>query len=287
MVKGIYIPLITPFLNDKVDEPSLRKLVNHYLELGVQGFVPLGTTGEAPCIREDEHKRILHIVLEEVDGAVPVYAGYGGNDTYKVKHGLRQFRSMGLSGILSVSPYYNRPSQEGIIQHFQTIAESSSLPIILYNIPYRTGRNMTNETILKLAEHENIIGLKDACGDLSQSVQFLMDRPKDFSVLCGEDIQLLAHLAHGADGGILASAHLQTESFLRIYHLMVRNNGQKALDHFRSLVPMIKLLFEEPNPAPIKYILQQRGQITSDEVRLPLLKVTDSLKAKLDILGGK
>jgi 4-hydroxy-tetrahydrodipicolinate synthase len=187
-----------------------------------------------------------------------------------------------VDGILSVSPYYNRPDQRGIFEHFKKISESTSLPVILYNIPYRTGRNMENDTILKLAELKNIVGIKDSCGIANQTIDLLASKPEGFSVFTGEDILFLTNLVHGGDGGILASAHLYTEKFMNIFRFMKENKCQSALDEWKPLIKIIQLLFKEPNPAPLKYLLQQQNLITSDEVRLPLVGISEGLKKELD-----
>ena len=189
-----------------------------------------------------------------------------------------------VDGILSVSPYYNRPDQRGIYEHFNAISQSTELDIMLYNIPYRTGRNIENETLFKLAEKKNIIGVKDASGDYNKTIDLLLNRPEGFSVLTGEDNLFYSSLLFGGDGGIMASAHLRTKDFIKVYNDIKNNDHKEALKTWRELSKFIPLLFKEPNPTPIKYILEQKGLIDSGEVRLPLVEITNELKKELEFL---
>jgi 4-hydroxy-tetrahydrodipicolinate synthase len=282
-LEGVWIPLVTPFQDDRVDYPSYRKLIEHYSSKPIAGLIPLGTTGESPATSDDEFEEVLEKTMEYNGNKVPVYAGVGGSYTTKVVRQLKIAEKYGLQGILSVSPYYNRPDQRGIFEHFRRISESTALDIILYNIPYRTGRNMENDTIRRLAEFGNIRGLKDCSGSLEQTTQLLLHRPhKEFSILTGEDALFYTTLALGGDGGILASANLQTERFLEVYRRMRSNDHQGAWQVWREMAGFIPLLFGEPNPAPLKYCLYRLGLISSAETRLPLTGISDQLKARLD-----
>lgn len=281
-LNGVYIPLVTPFLDGQVDYDSYARLVEHYAAKNVSGLIPLGTTGESPAITDDEYERIVEKTLEIAGGRVPVYVGLGGNYTDKVIAHIKAIEKYGVDGILSVAPYYNRPDQRGMYRHFLKISEATDLDIIIYNIPYRTGRNIENDTLRKLAELPNIIGLKDSCGDIRQTTELLLDRPDDFSILTGEDALYYTTLALGGDGGILASAHLNTEDFLGIYERIKLNDHRGALEIFRPLAKFIPLLFAEPNPAPIKYCLKKQGLIASGEVRLPLVDISPELASRLD-----
>ncbi|MDH7479669.1 MAG: 4-hydroxy-tetrahydrodipicolinate synthase [Syntrophomonadaceae bacterium] len=281
-VEGIWLPIITPFSNDKVDYSSYKKLVNHYIKKGVTGIIPLGTTGESPTVAEDEFEKVVDKTVEYVNGRVPIYVGVGGNYTKKVLKMLKLVEKYEVKGILSVSPYYNRPDQRGIYQHFKQLSEATKLDIIVYNIPYRTGRNIENETIYKLAELKNIVALKDASGDAKQSMELLLNPPSDLSILTGEDMFFYVTMTHGGQGGILASAHIGTEYFLEVYRLVKQNDHQAAYQVWKKLAAFIPLLFKEPNPAPIKYYLMKQGLIKSSETRLPLVEITDGLKAQLE-----
>lgn len=281
-VNGVWIPIITPFINDRIDYASYKNLVEHYVQQGVSGIIAGATTGESPVLTERESEELANKTLEYVNGRVPVYYGIGGNCTKEMVERIRTFENLYIQGVLSVSPYYNRPDQRGIYEHFKKISESTTLPIVLYNIPYRTGRNMENDTILKLAELQNIVGIKDSCGNVSQTIELLSNKPDNFSVLTGDDLMYFTLLAHGGDGGILASAHINTSKYINIYNLMQANNYQDALKVWKQLTGIIPLLFTEPNPAPLKYILQQQSLITSAELRLPLVEITDNLKRQLN-----
>lgn len=281
-IQGVWLPMITPFVGEQVDFQSLKKMVDFYIAKGIHGIMPLATTGESPTIAEDEYEAILAKTLEYVDGRVPVIVGLGGNDTKKVVKQLKTVEKYKVNGILSVCPYYNRPAQQGIYEHFLKISEATDLDIVLYNIPYRTGVNIENETIHHLAELQNIVGLKDACGDAKQSMNLLLNRPEDFSILTGEDILYYFSLTLGGDGGILASAHLKTETFIDIYEKVKNNDHQNALKSWQKLSEVIPLLFEEPNPTPIKYVLCKLGLISSAEVQLPLTPISAGIQKKLD-----
>lgn len=281
-VDGIWVPLVTPFKDGKVDYESYKNLVNYYIEKGVTGLMPLGTTGESPTVAEEEYEEILAKTMEYNNGRVPVFVGLGGNNTVKVVEKLKVVEKHKVQGILSVCPYYNRPDQRGIFEHFKMLSEATNLDIIIYNIPYRTGRNIENETIHRLAELKNVVGIKDACGDFKQSMNLLLDPPKDFSILTGEDAFLYSTLLLGGNGGVLASAHLKTETFLDVYNLVKNNDHQAAFEKWKEVAPIIPLLFEEPNPAPIKYCLSKMNLIKSPEIRMPLLEITDVLRKKLD-----
>lgn len=281
-IQGVYVPLITPFKNDKVDYDSYKRMIDHYVNKNISGIVPLGTTGESPTISEYEYEEIIEKTMEYDNGHVPVFVGVGGNDTKKVVNQLKLVEKYKVDGILSVCPYYNRPDQRGIYQHFLKISEATDLNIIIYNIPYRTGRNIENETIHKLAELRNVVGLKDSCGDIKQTTNLLLDPPKGFSILTGEDALFYTTLTLGGDGGILASSHLNTEDFIDVYNAVKSNDHQSALEKWKVLSKFIPMLFEEPNPAPLKYCLKKLGIIDSDEARLPLTEITDNLKNRLD-----
>ena len=281
-VKGLWVPVVTPFENDELDMVSYEKLVNHYINEGVHGLMPLGTTGETPTLSEKEYEEIVSKTMEVVNGRVPVIIGLGGNCTRSVIDKLKVAEKHKAQGILSVSPYYNRPDQRGIYEHFKKISESTDLDIVLYNIPYRTGRNMENETILRLSEEKNIVGVKDASGDFNKTIELLLNKPDEFSVLSGEDNLFYSSLLLGGDGGVTASAHLKTRDFIKVYDYIQNNDAKAALEIWKEISPMIPLLFKEPNPTPIKYMLKKMGLINSDEVRLPLVPISQELRNELD-----
>jgi 4-hydroxy-tetrahydrodipicolinate synthase len=283
-IKGIWLPIVTPFKDDKIDLKSYERLVNHYINEGVDGIMPVATTGEVPTLSEEEYEAILEKTMELTEGKVGVFPGLGGYNTKALINKLKLVEKYKVDGILSVSPYYNRPDQRGIYEHFNAISESTDLDIVVYNIPYRTGRNIENETLFKLAEKKNIIGVKDASGDFNKTIDLLLNRPEGFSVLSGEDAFFYNALLLGGDGGIMASAHLRTKDFIKVYNDIQNNDYKEALRTWKDLGRIIPMLFKEPNPTPIKYILEQKGQIDSGEVRLPLVEITEELKKELQIL---
>lgn len=279
---GVWVPIITPIKNNEVDFVSFKRMIEHYISEGVTGIMPLATTGESPTLTEVEYEKVLEKTMEFVNKRTPVVVGLGGNNTKKLTEQVKVLEKYKVDGILSVSPYYSRPDQRGIYNHFKTLAEATALDIILYNIPYRTGRNMENETINKLAEIKNIVGLKDACGNFNQTYDLLMNRPKDFTILTGEDNYFYSTLALGGDGGIMASSHLNTEVYVKVFELAKANDFNGALQEWKKVCDIIPLLFAEPNPAPLKYSLKKIGLIDSDEIRLPLMNITEDLERKLD-----
>jgi len=281
-MKGIWLPIITPFINGEVDYISFKKLIIHYINKGITGIIPLGTTGECPAIEPDEFDKIVQKTVETVNGKIPVYVGIGGNYTKKVITQIKHTEQFNINGILSVCPYYNKPDQRGLYEHFKIIAENTSLPVIIYNIPYRTGVNMSNETLFKLAEIKNIVGVKDSCADTNQSIELIRNKPEGFYVFTGDDVFFYNNLANGGDGGIMASAHLNTAKYINIFRLMHQNKYQEALKIWKDISEIIHYLFKEPNPAPLKYVLSKMSLIKTDEVRLPLVKITNSLQSHLD-----
>lgn len=281
-VSGVWVPLITPFVDGEVDFASYGRLVEHYIGKGVDGLIPLGTTGESPALEEDETSRILEETLKIAAGRVPVFAGIGGNATNKVIKTIKRIEPLGFDGLLSVCPYYNRPTQQGLVEHFSAIADTTGKDILVYNIPYRTSVNLENETLFRLAELPNIIGIKDSSGIIQQSLDLLAGRPDGFGVLTGEDTMFYTMLSNGADGGILASCHIATERFVEIARLMAANDHRGARSIWATLAPVMPLLFREANPMPIKYCLWREGLIASPECRLPLGRISDGLAAELD-----
>jgi 4-hydroxy-tetrahydrodipicolinate synthase len=283
--QGIWLPLITPFKDGAFDETSARRLARHYVTEAIDGFILGATTGEGLTVDEDEIVRYAEICRAEIDASprrVSLYLGLSGSDTRKLIKMLANTSTWPVDGYLIVSPYYTRPSQLGLYRHFATLAENTARPIMLYNIPYRTGVNLGNEQMLRLAEISNIVGVKDCCADAAQSFDLLRDRPENFAVLTGEDALLHNALTQGADGGVVASAHVQTQAFAAVRNQMLRGDHAGALSAWRALVDLPRLLFAEPSPAPIKHWLWREGLIDSPEVRLPMTTVSDGLAARID-----
>ena len=280
-LSGIFLPLITPFRDGELDEPSLRRLVAHYARSPLDGFVLAATTGEGLTLDENETERLVATTAAEAGGR-PVFLGLDGSDTRKLVGRLGETRSWPIAGYLIACPYYSRPSQEVLRRHFTRLAEHAEKPILLYNIPYRTAVNLANETLLRLAELTSIVGVKDCCADAAQSYDLLRQRPPGFAVLTGEDSLFYGALAHGADGGVLASAHVDAEAFAALRSAVTAGDGAGALARWRELVDLTRLLFAEPSPAPIKHWLWRQGLIASPELRLPMTGVSPALAGRLD-----
>jgi 4-hydroxy-tetrahydrodipicolinate synthase len=282
---GLWLPLVTPFRDGELDEASLRRLTRHYAALPVNGLVLAATTGESLTLERDELERLVFTVRDEIGGSknLPVCLGLSGSNTRSLLDTLGETAAWPIDGYLISCPYYSRPSQRGLQLHFSALADRAAHPLMLYNIPYRTGVNLGNEALLRLAEHPNIAGLKDCSADRDQSLDLLRRRPAGFAVLTGEDAQFHEALIDGADGGILASAHVETETFARIRELVVAGERDAALSHWRSVADLTRLLFSEPSPAPIKYWLWRTGLIDSAELRLPMTQVSAGLAAHLDL----
>ena len=284
-ISGVWLPIITPFVDGVVDLAGYERLLGHYLSTGIAGIFPVGTTGESPTLDDDETERIVERTLEVVRDRLPVFVGVGGNATAKVVKTLRRLDRYRFPGIVSVCPYYNRPSQDGLYAHFRAIAEATDRAILIYNIPYRTSVNLANDTLLRLAELPNVVGVKDSCGNLAQSLELLRRRPAGFAVMTGDDASFYTMLAHGGDGGILASSHVATERFVAVQARMAANDHRGARAIWSELEGVVPLLFKEANPMPIKHWLWASGLIQSPECRLPLTRVSAALAAELDALA--
>jgi 4-hydroxy-tetrahydrodipicolinate synthase len=281
---GLWLPLITPFRDGALDEASLRRLVRHYLAWPIDGLVLAATTGESLTLDARETERLVFTVRDEAGKArdLPILLGLSGSNTRALSDTLDRTAAWPIDGYLISSPSYSRPSQRGLELHFRALADRARHPVLLYNIPYRTGVNLGNEAMLRLADHPDIVGLKDCSADRNQSLDLMRRRPLGFAVLTGEDAQYYEALIDGADGGILASAHIETEMFANIRSLVVAGERDAALSCWRSFAELTRLLFSEPSPAPIKYWLWRTGLIDSAEVRLPMTEVSTDLAARLD-----
>ena len=282
---GLWLPLVTPFRNNRLDETSLRRLTRHYAGEAVDGFILAATSGEGMTLRDAELERLVAIVRDEMAAGrrtLPICLGLSGADTSRMKERLDETADWPIDGYLIASPYYVRPSQRGLLAHFEALADHAAWPLALYNIPYRCAVNITNQTMLRLAEHPNIVGLKDCGASREQSIALLRDRPKGFRVLTGEDANYLEALSDGADGGILLSAHIETATFAAVHAEIKRGNHDAAQARWQEVAELTRLLFAEPSPAPAKYWLWRTGLIDSPEVRLPMVEVSSELAAQLD-----
>jgi len=282
---GLWLPLVTPFRDGEIDQQSLLRLVRHYAAGPIDGLILAATSGEGLLLSAPELERLVEFVRTALDDArrqLPICLGLAGASTTRMCDAIDETATWPIDGYLISSPYYLRPSQRGLLQHFTELADHAAWPIVLYNIPYRSAVGMTNETLLKLAEHPNIVGLKDCCADRAQTIELLRHRPAGFRVLTGEDAQYHDALVDGADGGILLSAHVETEGFASVRRLLAAGHHDAALAAWQRVSELTRLLFAEPSPAPAKHWLWRTGLIDSPEVRSPIVAVSDTLAAKLD-----
>jgi 4-hydroxy-tetrahydrodipicolinate synthase len=280
---GTGVALVTPFNHDKsVDFDSLEKIVNHAVDNGVEYVVALGTTSEAPVLDNSEKKEVVAVIQGTVAGRVPVVLGMGGNNTAAIVKQIKEQTFEGITGILSVVPYYNKPKQSGLFAHFEAIAETSPVPIILYNVPGRTSANLTSETTLKLArECSNIIAIKEASGDFSQIMHLIANKPNGFAVLSGDDVLTMPLMAAGAQGVISVTANACTSDFSDMVRLMLQKNMAAAQKLHYKLLPLMEALFADGNPAGIKALLSLMN-FCKEELRLPLVPVNQSTKLKIE-----
>ena len=283
-LQGLWLPLVTPFRNGELDETSLRRLVRHYAALPVDGLVLAATTGEGLTLAFGETERLALTVRDEIGGTsnLPVCLGLSGSNTRALLETLDRTAGWPIDFYLISCPYYSRPSQHGMGLHFTALADRAAHAVMIYNIPYRTGVNLGNEAMLQLAAHRNIAGLKDCCADRAQSRELLRRRRGGFAVLTGEDAHFHEALLDGADGGIVASAHIETETFARVAGLMEAGEREVALAQWLEVADLTRLLFSEPSPSAIKHWLWRAGLIDSAEVRLPMTEVSAELAARLD-----
>ncbi|MBK5093028.1 MAG: 4-hydroxy-tetrahydrodipicolinate synthase [Actinobacteria bacterium] len=271
--EGVFVPNVTPFKDGEIDEESLRRLIDYAVDQGASGLVPTGTTGECATLSHDEHIRVIEVVADQAGGRIPVIPGIGTNSTQETLSLVGKAEELDLQGYLVVGPYYNRPSQEGIVEHFRAVSEITERPILIYNIPARTGRNIEVDTVVELSRIPNIVGIKDASGDVNQTMNIIA-RTDGFSVLSGEDHLLFSICCLGGHGGILASAHVLPADFLSLCRATCQGDIEEARRLHYRLLPLVRTMFKEPNPAPAKVAMKLLGIIESDELRLPLMSVS-------------
>lgn len=289
-LRGTGVAIVTPITKSgKIDEKALQKLVQHLIKGKVEYIVVLGTTGESATLDKEEKKQVIQIIKEENKGKLPLVLGIGGNNTRQLLKELETFDLSGFSAILSVSPYYNKPSQEGIYQHYKALAGASPLPIILYNVPGRTASNIQWQTTLRLGnDFKNIIGIKEASGNVEQIMKIIAERPKDFLVLSGDDNLTLPLIAAGADGVISVVANAYPKRFSDMVRAALQGDFDKARKLHYSLMFLTEQLFADGNPGGIKYALSTLG-ITQTYVRLPLVPpnkiVQREIKHLIQLIG--
>jgi 4-hydroxy-tetrahydrodipicolinate synthase len=280
MFKGSITALVTPMQNGSLDEEAFRSFVEWQIEEGTHGLVPVGTTGESPTLSHEEHRRVVKICIEVADGRVPVIAGAGSNNTKEAIDLAKFAEEAGAEGLLVVTPYYNKPNQEGLYQHYKAINDAVGIPIFIYNIPPRSVIDMSVETMARLFELKNIVGVKDATGKIDRISAQRHAMGADFIQLSGDDSTALAVMAHGGHGCISVTSNLAPKLLSEFQEACMAGDYAKALLYQDRLMPLHRALFLEPNPAGVKYALSVIGKMRED-VRLPLVKVTDATKAEI------
>ncbi len=280
MFQGVSTALVTPFRDGALDERALQELVEIQISAGVQGLVPCGSTGESATLSHEEHRRVVEIVVKQSRGRVPVIAGTGSNSTQEAIALTLHAKAAGADAALLISPYYNKPTQHGIVLHYAAIAEKTKLPLIVYNIPGRTASNILPETMQRLATIENVVAVKEASGNLDQMAHVLALCPKKFTVLSGDDSLTLPLLALGGGGVISTSSNLVPSEMVEMWRAFEKGDVARARQIHFQLLPVFDVLFCETNPIPIKAALELRGLITK-EIRLPLTPLTPANRERL------
>jgi 4-hydroxy-tetrahydrodipicolinate synthase len=288
-LKGIYTALVTPFKDGKLDEKAFRNLIEFQLKGRINGIVPCGTTGEAPTLSYEEHEKVIELAVKYVNGKIPVIAGTGSNSTQEAIELTEGAKKLGANFCLLTTPYYNKPNQEGLYQHFKTIAEAVNIPLILYNIPARTGINMTPETTFRLSKIKNIIGIKEAAGSLTQVSDIYRLTKGTFTILSGDDNLFLPMMSVGAVGVISVLSNIMPKEMQSLYKaFLIEKNIKKAMNIHTRLMPLLQGIFIETNPIPIKEAMAYMGMVKK-EFRLPLCPLSDAnsrfMKDLLDEYG--
>ncbi len=280
MFKGSFTALVTPFRDGRLDEKAFQDFVAWQIAEGSQGLVPVGTTGESPTLTHDEHKRVVELCVEAAAGRVPVIAGTGSNSTHEAIDFTRHAKEAGADAALVVTPYYNKPTQEGMYQHFKAIHDAADLPLVIYNIPGRCVIDMSVETMARLAALPNIVGVKDATNDLARPLRTRLAIGADFCQLSGEDATIMAFLAQGGHGCISVTANVAPRLCARLHDAWRAGDIATASDIRDRLMPLHAALFAETSPAPVKYAVSLLGK-AGGELRLPLVEVTERTKEQV------
>lgn len=280
MFKGSMVAIVTPFKKGKLDEKALEKLIEWHIKEGTHAIVPCGTTGEASTLDYEEHYRVIEITVKVVNKRIPVIAGTGSNSTDEAIMITKKAEKFGADAVLSVTPYYNKPTQEGLYRHFKEIADKTGLPIILYNVPGRTSLNMLPQTVARLAEYPRIVGIKEASGDMKQVSEIIRLCGKDFAVISGDDFTNLTLLALGGKGFISVTANICPKDVANLFNFWEMGEIEKAREIHFKLEPINKAMFIETNPIPVKTALAMMGKI-KEEFKLPLCEMSQANKEKL------
>jgi len=285
---GCGTALVTPFRRDGgIDEPALQSLVNWQIESGIDFLIPCGTTGEAATLSESEWLRVIEVVVETAAGRVPVFAGCTHNATYEAVARVKKLhRVRGVTGALTANPYYNKPGQEGQYQHFRAIAEATDLPVLLYNIPGRTGANLEPATVLRLAEVKNVIGVKESSGNIAQITELITTAPLGFKVFAGDDSVALPVIALGGAGLVSVASNVIPTQMAKMVRAALHNDWDGARKINRQYFRLMQAHFWEASPAPVKAVLQMIGR-GEDVLRLPMVRVSDATRRKLEALASE
>ncbi|MBI4428083.1 MAG: 4-hydroxy-tetrahydrodipicolinate synthase [Ignavibacteriales bacterium] len=280
--RGTGTAIVTPFKKDgTLDADALRRLVDFQIKGGVEAIVPAGTTGENPTLSLEEHYSVVDLVLEQAGGRVKVFAGAGSNDTQKAVELARHAKAAGADAALVVGPYYNKPTQEGYFRHYRTIAEAADFPVIVYNVPGRTGGNIEASTILRIAEQiPNVVAVKEASGNMAQIMEIARNKPEDFSLLSGDDAFTLPLMSVGGDGCISVVANETPHEFSDLVRACLKGHWQDALELHNKLLPLMNANFLESNPIPVKSALAMMGMI-EESFRLPMVPISEKNRDKL------
>lgn len=279
---GAYTALVTPFKDGRVDEQGFVDLIEYQIANGIHGIVPCGTTGESATLGFDEHKRVVELAVQTVAGRVPVIAGTGANNTLEAIEFTESAKESGADAVLSVAPYYNKPSQEGIYQHFKTVCEAVDIPTFLYNVPGRTVVNILPETVARLAQIDNIIGIKEACGSLEQISDVLRLCPDDFILLSGDDFTAMPTVYVGGKGVISVVSNVNPKAMAELMEAALAGDVVRSRELHYRLYRLMKLMFANPSPAPAKHALKLLGRIADDTPRLPITPVEEATGRKLE-----
>jgi len=279
--RGAFVAVVTPFIDGKLDEQGLVDLIEFHITNGTHGIVPCGTTGESATMSHKEHHRVVELTVATVNGRVPVVAGSGSNSTAEAIDLTSHAKQAGADGVLMVSPYYNKPSQEGLYHHYKAVAEAVDIPIILYNVPSRTSSNILPQTVARLAEIDTIAGIKDATGDLNQVSEVIRLCPQDFAVLSGDDFTSMPTVLIGGTGVISVTSNVAPKDMAQMMNAALAGDLSKAKQLHYKLFPLMSAMFYETNPVPAKKSLELMGKIKSGTPRLPLYPMNDATLARL------
>ncbi|HYA42155.1 MAG TPA: 4-hydroxy-tetrahydrodipicolinate synthase [Syntrophobacteraceae bacterium] len=281
MFEGAIVAIVTPFKNGRIDEAGLRNLIEFQIANGTRGIVPCGTTGESPTLSHEEHGRVIEITVEQTARRVPVIAGTGSNSTGEAISLTSHAKKVGADAALMISPYYNKPTQEGIYRHYEQVAKAVDIPIIVYNIPGRTGSNIEPETMARLARIDNVVGVKEASGSMKQITDIIAMCPGDFIVVSGEDYLTFPLMCVGGKGVISVVSNAAPREMADLCGLFLEGRFEESRRLYYKLLPLLHIFFIETNPAPIKAALAMMKKIESEEVRLPLVTMSEANKDRL------